>query len=113
MKRIFKFLVEEQFCMSKTGKLEDCEDSIYIGDHFVAVIDGVTTKKARNWNNETSGQVGARILSQAFDLLAYDATVLQATDLMTSTIRDFYEQQGVVDIMAADPSLRVSASVVV
>ena len=38
------FLIEEIYTKSKTGRQENNEDAIYYDAHFVAVIDGATSK---------------------------------------------------------------------
>src|SRR5947209_18769260 len=103
--------VEEQFLISKTGRLDDCEDALYIGHDFVAVIDGDTSNTTGRWNGETSGKVAARLVVGACDQLPYDATARQAVDLLTSTIQSFYERMGVVEIMRSDPVQRATASI--
>ncbi len=108
--RMYPF-VEEQFHISKTGQLDDCEDALYIGKHFVAVIDGATSNTTGRWNGETSGKVAARLLVGACDQLPYDATARQAVDLLTSAIQSFYERMGAVEIMRTDPVQRATASI--
>ena len=109
--RVYPF-VEEQFLISKTGRLDDCEDALSIGKHFVAVIDGATSATTTRWNGETSGKVAARLLVEACDQLPYDATARQAVDLLTSAIQGFYEYMGVAEIMRTDPVQRATASIV-
>jgi hypothetical protein len=104
--------VEEQFLISKTGRLDDCEDALYIGKHFVAVIDGTTSTITGRWNGETSGKVAARLLVETCDQLPYDATARQAVDLLTSAMQSFYERLGVAEIMRTDPIQRATASIV-
>src|SRR5690349_16600062 len=95
-------VVEEQFLISKTGRLDDCEDAVYIGKHIVAVIDRSTSNTTGLWNGETSGKVAARLLVEACDQLPYNASARQAFGLLTSAIQSFYERMGVVEIMGID-----------
>jgi glycerophosphoryl diester phosphodiesterase len=104
--------VEEQKLLSKTGKLEDCEDLIHISDHFIVVIDGATSKTTRKWNQETGGKTAAQVISRAFDRLACDTTARQAVSLMTSMIYDIYTKLDVVDILRVNPVQRMTASFV-
>jgi hypothetical protein len=104
--------VVEQFIMSKTGTMGDCEDSIYIGPHFIAVIDGSTSMAPRRWNGQTGGRVCAHIISQVFAQLPFDATARQAVDAMTSTVQNFYQHSDTLAIMEADPVQRIAASVI-
>ena len=105
-----KAVVEEQFVQSKTGRLEDCEDSILINEHFIAVIDGATSHTTRRWDKETGGKVAAKIIVQAFSEMSPDYTARQATDLITSMINDFYARFNITKTVKKDPSQRISAS---
>ena len=67
-----KTVIEEQFLQSKTGILEDCEDKLYIGKHYIAVIDGATSKTQRRWQGETGGRIAAEIISQSFSPNNYE-----------------------------------------
>lgn len=57
------FKIIEHFISAKSGNADDCEDGIAIGENFVAVIDGATSKTDRQWKGETSGRKAARILA--------------------------------------------------
>ncbi|EFH88866.1 hypothetical protein [Ktedonobacter racemifer] len=105
-----QYTVEEQFLASKTGVEADCEDVFYVGPHFVAVIDGATSKTPRRWDGQTGGRIGAVVIRDAFELLPPDATARQAIDQLTMALQQLYEQHKVVDIMQADPVQRAVAS---
>lgn len=55
----------EQYLISKSGNIHDCEDMIYIGPQIVAVIDGATSKTFKFINNITSGQFAASIIYES------------------------------------------------
>jgi len=103
-------IIEEQFIQSKTGKLKDCEDLIYTGENFTAVIDGFTPKTSRRWNKETGGQAAAKIISEAFDIMPHDYTAHQAADMITAMINDFYKDFNAVEVVETDPKQRIAAS---
>ncbi len=109
MNKTAQYFIEELALMAKTGRPQDCEDAIYNGPHFVAVIDGATAKADRRWDGETGGRVAARIISDFLGELAYDATAFEAFDGMTARIRQFYEAQGVLDSVTANPAQRIIA----
>jgi len=88
-------LIEEQFTQSKTGNLDDCEDALHINEHFVAVIDGATSKTGRRWNKDTGGRTAVKIIRQAFDEMPHDCTARQAADLMTSLVHRCYTDYNV------------------
>jgi glycerophosphoryl diester phosphodiesterase len=107
-----QYTVEEQLLVSKTGHDEDCEDAIYTGPHFVAVIDGATSRTKRRWDGKTSGRIAAETIRATFDQLPYNATAFQTTDILTTAISSLYEQYGVFDIAQSDPVQRAVASFV-
>lgn len=55
----------EQYLISKSGNIHDCEDMIYIGPQIVAVIDGATSKTFKFINNITSGQFAASTIYES------------------------------------------------
>jgi len=103
-------VIEEQFILSKTGRPEDCEDSIHKSQHFISVIDGATSHTTRRWSNKTGGQVAQKIIGQVFEQMPPDYSARQAADLITHTINDFYAGFNLVETVREDPSQRISAS---
>jgi glycerophosphoryl diester phosphodiesterase len=106
------YTIEEQTLRSKTDNEEDCEDAVYAGPHFVAVIDGATSKTQRRWQNRTGGKMAAILLQEAFARIPPEATLRQAVDILTSAIRAFYEENKVIKSMRIRPAQRITASFV-
>lgn len=52
----------ESFLCGKENTLETCEDTLIIGKHLIAIIDGVTSKGIHLWNGKTSGYYAMSIL---------------------------------------------------
>lgn len=104
-----RYTVEEQACISKTRCDEDCEDALYLGPHFVAVIDGATSKTERRWDGKTGGRVAAELVKATFDQLSPAATARQAVDIFTLAIKDLYERHGVLNEVQAEPVQRAVA----
>lgn len=90
--------------------MEDCEDSILVCDHFIAVIDGATSKTDRLWGQETGGRTASKMLRSAFREMPFDYTARQAADLMTSMIHDLYESLNIVETVKTNPNERIAAS---
>ena len=103
-------VIEEQFIQSKTGRLEDCEDTLHTSEHYVAVIDGATSKSERKWEGETGGRRAAVIINQAFDQMAPDCSARQAADLMTELIHRCYTHFNLLATVRKDPDQRIIAS---
>jgi hypothetical protein len=101
--------IEEQLLIPKTGNDEECEDAIYIGSSFVAVIDGATSKTERRWDGKTGGRIAAVTLKEAFAQIPSDATAREAVDILTGAIKDLYEHYQVLETVQTDPVQRATA----
>lgn len=66
--------VVEHFIKGKKG-LEKCEDALFISEHFVAVIDGVTSKSDFTYNGKTTGKLAAELIKEQLECLEEDATI--------------------------------------
>jgi glycerophosphoryl diester phosphodiesterase len=102
----------ESNLQAKTGHQEDCEDMIHISDHFIAVIDGATSKTNDRWNGKTGGRRAAEIIDATLHQMPPDCTARQAADLMTSAIRAFYNDHNFAMQAATNPERRITASMV-
>ena len=105
-----KAVIEEKFIQSKTGNLKDCEDTLHTSKHYVAVIDGATSKSERRWEGETGGRRAAAIISQAFNEMDPDFTARQAADLITELIHKHYLRFNLLETVQKDPDQRIIAS---
>ena len=47
--------IVERFIMGKSPNSEECEDVIVVGEHFYAVIDGVTSKFPTKYEGKAPG----------------------------------------------------------
>jgi hypothetical protein len=103
------YTIKEQSLIGKTGNDEECEDAIYIGPSFVAVIDGATSKTDRQWDGKTGGRIAAETLKEAFARIPSDATAREAVDLLTAAIKDLYERYQVLETVRTDPVQRATA----
>jgi glycerophosphoryl diester phosphodiesterase len=105
-----KAVIEDQFIQSKTGNLEDCEDTLHTSEHFVAVIDGATSKSERRWEGKTGGRRAAVIINQAFNEMDPYYTARQAADLMTELIHRCYTRFNLLETVRKNPDQRIIAS---
>lgn len=109
---VLRYTIEEHLLRSKTGNEEENEDAIYPGPHFVAVIDGATSKSKKRWDGMTGGRIAATLLREAFAQIPPDATIRQAVDLLSSALNQFYEQHQLINMVRNKPSQRATASFV-
>ncbi|MBD3288870.1 hypothetical protein GF337_08720 [candidate division KSB1 bacterium] len=103
--------LEEKFIQSKTGRSDECEDAIYTGEHYFAVIDGATTKDGRKWGKYTGGRVVSQLLRNKFTEIDPDFTPREAVDFLTDAVYNFYERDNYVTEAASDPRNRIVAVV--
>ena len=54
--------VIEYSCIGKTGNDNECQDVIVQGEHFYAVIDGVTSKYPVTYGGKSAGRYCAELL---------------------------------------------------
>jgi hypothetical protein len=102
----------EQFLCAKNGHEEECEDAIYLGPSFVAVIDGATSKTGTRWNGKTGGRIAAETLCETFAHIPSDATARQAVDLLTEAIQALYQQYDLLETVKTHAIQRITASFV-
>lgn len=82
--------VIESYICGKENNPATCEDGIFIGKHLLAVIDGVTAKGTRLWNNTKSGYFAKNVLIDALQRLddTPDESLLHADALALLTKLD-------------------------
>lgn len=77
----------EQSCISKYQDETRCEDGLYIGPHYLAVVDGVTSKGAMTWpGDRTGGRFARDILIDAMDRLPADARAAEAITYLNNCL---------------------------
>lgn len=69
--------VLEQFIAGKGGAGRPCEDAIYVGPAFAAVIDGATAKGARRFGGVSSGLFATRSIQASLDRLDPQASIAE------------------------------------
>lgn len=102
--------IVEQSIFSKTGVFTDCEDSIYIGENYIAVIDGTTSKSDRKWNTITSGKFGSEFIGKLFSSFQKDLTARKAVDIMTNEIQRIYKEKKLTQVVEQNPSERINVT---
>ncbi|MBQ7840698.1 MAG: hypothetical protein IJ390_09495 [Lachnospiraceae bacterium] len=82
----------EQFTMSKTGRQETNEDRLFINDHFIAVIDGATSKNGKTFMGKTAGQLSAQIAVEVLQELDGTETEEIVIGRIQSAMRQWKEE---------------------
>lgn len=83
--------VVEHFIKGKKGP-EKCEDALFISEHFIAVIDGVTAKSDFTYDGKTTGKLAAEIIKNQLECLEEDATVQTFVEKVNNGFKEFYEK---------------------
>ena len=99
----------EQYIASKTGDIKKCEDGIFTNEHFIAVIDGVTSKGEYTWDDQTSGFWAKEVLINTLN--AFSGT--ESKEIVFQTLNDaLYKQYPDVDFFYKNPAERLQATIV-
>lgn len=78
--------VTERFVASKSGDPDTCEDGLFLGEHFVAVVDGATDKSGRRFGGMTGGRYVMQVLIRAMASLPREADMNVATGMLTERL---------------------------
>lgn len=108
-----KVLIIEKFITSKTGNNEDCEDGLFINEHFVAVVDGATSKHNIRYHNKTGGQIARDTILDVLDNVAADIRLSKLIEILTLRIKKFYIDNNILHEVSLNPSQRISASMII
>lgn len=86
MQKILEFSL-----LSKTGDAVTREDGLFIGEHFIAVIDGVTSKSKLLWNGKTSGYHAKETLLASFPRLNPNCDAKEAILFLNQALWEQYD----------------------
>lgn len=82
--------IVERFIMGKSTNSEQCEDVIVVGEHFYAVIDGVTSKFPTKYEGKAPGRYCAELLAEAILSLDKNVTAKEALNMLNDTVKKAY-----------------------
>jgi hypothetical protein len=100
----------ERYIASKYGDMKLCEDGIFANEHYIAVIDGVTSKGKLTWKGATGGFHAKEILKNA--LSALDGS--ESKELVFQTLNNaLYQQYQNADFFYKNPEERLQATLVI
>jgi hypothetical protein len=106
----------EKFIEGKNYDQSKCEDLIFTGDRFIAIIDGATSKNSIKFNGLSAGKIAADIIFKSLSILEKENyNDLQKPEQICEFIRKrfipFYEDNNIDYIN--QPTKRIVASVVI
>lgn len=92
------------------GKEEDqalCEDGVYTGEHYMAVLDGVTAKGQKTIEGMTTGAFAVKKLLEELDRLEPELTAAQAVEQLNAALARCYD----VPFEEVEPCERLQANI--
>ena len=103
----------EQFIEGKLPSADRCEDALYSGDSFIAVIDGATNTETVYDDGRRPGRIAAELLTSALAGLDPQVDARSAVLSLDRAIADWYRKRGILDQVRHDVQARISASAVI
>lgn len=103
----------EQFIQGKKLNQEECEDGLFVGEHYIAVVDGATSSSGVKLPTKTPGRLAMELVVGAMNHLEPSAEAEAALLSLNQKIADSYAEAGVYKSMKSSPVDRWSASAVV
>ena len=106
-------VIIEQYIEAKTGKPEQCEDGIAVNEHFVAAIDGVTSKNNFSFQAKSPGRIAMELIREVILGLNPQIDATGALEEINRHIRDWYKEHGFLENMREKTEDRCGASCVI
>lgn len=103
----------ESFIQGKKGSMAECEDGLVITDHFIGVIDGVTSKSDYRYDGMTTGQLATKLAIACISSFAPDIDAYEAVRKLTQAFRQFYVDHGRLELAERHVSERLAACAVI
>lgn len=83
-------VIAEKFIMGKKTDQSLCEDGLYIGNNFIAVIDGVTSKSDALFNGMTGGRAAMEVAVEIMKNAPAEVTAQELFDMVNNAISALY-----------------------
>ncbi|KAA9296318.1 MULTISPECIES: hypothetical protein [Aerococcus] len=83
--------VIKEFIQGKHPDQALCEDTYFISEDYVAVIDGVSSKSNFHYHGKTTGQLASQIIKEALGQLSKEALLEEILATINAAINNFYQ----------------------
>ncbi len=83
-------IIKEQFIMGKSPDQSLCEDVLFVSDSFIAVLDGVTAKSTRKFNNMSGGKAATDIATGILKCAPANISKTELFRLINDGIKSLY-----------------------
>jgi hypothetical protein len=105
--------VIEQFSQGKTGDDSLNEDKVVVTEYFIAVLDGVTSRRGQMLQGMTNGRFAAHTIAAEIARMPRNINARGAVDHLTERLRTHSEQVAASENKAFGDSLRRPAAAMV
>lgn len=103
----------EQFIQGKRPNQGECEDGLFVGEHFIAVVDGATSSSSVKAPGTASGRLAMELILEALPHLGVSEDAGSAFKFLNQSIAASYTANGVFEHMKNNPVDRWAASSVI
>jgi glycerophosphoryl diester phosphodiesterase len=103
----------EKHILGKNKDQSKCEDIIFHNEHFVAIIDGATSKSDYSFNGNSTGKQAALLVEEALSLLTGKEDKKETADFITQHIYNFYIQNDHLKRIEEEARNKCTASVII
>jgi glycerophosphoryl diester phosphodiesterase len=108
------YQVIEQFLTSKTGRVDDSEDTIVATPHFIGVADGATAKSDIVWGSGlSSGGMAVALFVELLPHVSATATFAEAVATLTAGFRRYYAGRKLIEELEHAPYKRPTVSIAI
>lgn len=101
--------------VSTIGKWDETrnEDGWIANPHYVAVIDGSTSKGTLDYGEKKSGRLAMEILREAISTMRPGISIQEAAEYLSTAIATYYAQHQLIPEVTQHPENRLTASAVI
>lgn len=103
----------ESFITSKSGKIEECEDGLFVSNDFISVIDGVTPKNSFKKNDKNGAQILVLLIKEVLSEVEKDISCKEFFKIAGKKINSFYEKEKILQELEKNPESRFAVNMVV
>lgn len=105
--------VLEKSVLGKAGDQELCEDGLFVNEHFIAVVDGVTAKGRLKWDWQASGCFAKNVLLDEMSRIPFDVSGETAIGRLNLALRNAVEAYGRGELLGVQPWERPQAAIII
>lgn len=106
------YKVEEIFLKGKKSAGSN-EDGIVLTPHYIAVIDGATSKSAFSFEGKSSGRLSMELVIEAIKEFPENIDATEAVRLITKKLHDFYVAHNLLESVQNNSAARLTSNGVI